>query len=224
MTRTEQHHTYSHLQSALTYLPTSQSSFHLRPKPKSIPKWIIKDNELFYYFLAGYCDSEGSWIITQHSKYDGKYKDIIFSLGACDKTVLEQIHQKLKEHGFNSHLYMVRKKGVYDKRICNLDLYRVMVTNRGSVVRLAKILLPISKHDDKRNAKLRIINYNKLYLKRKEAKRKKLGTVRVSCINCGHKKVWKNGYSYSMYKDKKYRRYKCPTCKHEFQRGLVCQQ
>lgn len=192
-------------------------------KSKTIPNWIMKNNELFYYFLAGYCDSEASWIITEHKKYDGRWKDLIFSLGTSDKKILQQIHQKLKEFGFNSHLYMVKKKGTENTIngiiIRNFDLYRVMMMSHKDVVKLAKILLPLSKHEDKQKAKLRIINYNEVNLKRKELKRKNLGTVKMLCIKCGHKKVWKNGYS--KYKDKKYTRYKCPLCKHEFQKGYV---
>ncbi len=207
------------------------SSFEfLIEKLKTIPNWILNNEKLFYSFLAGYCDSEGSWIITQHKKYNGKYKDLIFSLGTSDKIILDQIHQKLKELGFSSHLYMVRKKGTENTIngiiIRNLDLYRVMMSNRKSVVKLAKILLPLSKHADKQKAKLRIINYNKLNLKRKELKRKRLGTIKMPCIKCDHKKIWKNGYSYSKYRDKKYTRYKCPICKHEFQKGyvIICPQ
>lgn len=189
-------------------------------KPKSIPKWISNSEEAFFSFLAGYCDSEGSWIITQHKKYNGKYKDLIFSLGTCDKIILEDIHQKLKDLNFSSHLYMVRKKGIYGSRTCNFDLYRVMMANRKDVVRLAKSLLPYSMHENKRKAKERIINYHQKNMKNKLLKRKKLGTMKISCIKCGHGKVWKNGFSYSKYKDKKYLRYKCPICKNEFQKGV----
>ena len=193
------------------------SSFNfLVDKPKTIPDWILDDNELFYAFLAGYCDCEASWIITQHKKYDGKYKDLIFSLGTCDKAILEQIHQKLKELGFNVHLYMVREKGTYGDRVCNFDLYRVMISDRKSVVKLAEKLLPLSKHDEKIAAKLRIINYEKMNQKRKLLKRQKLGTVELTCIHCGHKKVWRNGFS--RHKDKRYPRYQCPICKKEFSR------
>src|SRR3989338_127409 len=85
----------------------------LTQKPKIIPSWIMKNNGLFYSFLAGYVDSEGSWIITHH---------------------------KLKELGYNSHFYLVRKKGTYGNRVCNFDLYRVMIMSHKDVVKLAETL------------------------------------------------------------------------------------
>ncbi|MFA4855204.1 MAG: LAGLIDADG family homing endonuclease [archaeon] len=188
-------------------------------KPKAIPEWILDSKELFYSFLAGYCDSEASWIITKHKKYGGRWKDLVFSLGTCDKTILEQINQKLKELGFNSHFYLVRRKGVYGTRICNLDLYRVMITSHKDVVKLAETLLPLSKHEEKQAAKLRIINYEKKNIKIKILKKKNLGTVNIECTNCGHKKVWRNGFK--KYKSTKYLRYKCPLCKREFEEGKI---
>ena len=166
--------------------------------------------------MAGYCDSEASWVITEHKRYEGKWKDLIFSLGTCDKTVLEQINKKLKELGFNSHLYLVRKKGIYGKMKCNFDLYRVMITKHKDIVKLAEALLPLSRHEDKRKAKLRVINYEKANDVKKLLKKKNLGTVKLECIHCKHKKVWRNGVK--KYKDKKYLRYKCPACKKEFQK------
>jgi len=196
------------------------SSFEfLVKKPESIPKWILSNEGSFLSFLTGYCDSEGSWIITQHKKYNGKWKDLTFSLGTCDKTVLEQIHQKLIELGFNSHIYMVRKKGVYGTRVCNYDLYRVMMSSHKDVVKLAKVLLPLSMHEDKQRAKLRIIDYNKENIKKKLLKRKLLGTVELPCPKCDHKKTWKDGFSRS--RDRKYQRYKCPACRLEFHKSTA---
>jgi predicted Zn-ribbon and HTH transcriptional regulator len=191
------------------------SSFNfLIEKPKIIPKWAIKNNGIFYSFLAGYADSEGSWIITQHTKYNGRWKDLVFSLGTCDKEVLEQIHCKLKELGFNSHFYLVRKKGVYGNRICNYDLYRVMMMNHKDVVRLAEILQPISLHEDKKRKQLEIIDYYQKNEQLKILKRQNLGTLKISCPKCNNSKAWKNGFS--KYNDKLYPRYKCAKCKKEF--------
>lgn len=186
-------------------------------KPKSIPNRILSNERSFYSFLAGYCDSEASWILTEHKKYAGKWKDLVFSLGSCDKTILKQINQKLKELDFNSHFYLVRKKGIYDTRNCNLDLYRVMIMKHKDIVRLASVLLPLSKHKEKQKAMLRLINYEKKNADKKIAKKKKLGTINMCCPNCGHRKVWRNGFK--KYKNTKYLRFKCPLCKKEFQRG-----
>lgn len=188
----------------------------LTNKPKQIPQWIIKNKNLFYHFLAGYVDSEGSWIITEHKKYNGRWKDLIFSLGSCDKKILEQIQQKLRQSGFNSHKYLVCKKGVYGAKLYNFDFFRVMITNHDDVAKLAKILLPLSKHEDKRRKMLGIIDYRLKSIKKKLIKKENLGTTKILCIRCGNKKVWKNGFS--KYKNKKYQRYKCPRCRKEFQK------
>lgn len=186
-------------------------------KPETIPDWILSDKKLFYSFLAGYCDCEASWIITDHKKYEGRWKDLVFSLGTCDKQILEQINAKLKELGFSSHLYLVRKKGIYGTRVCNLDLYRVMMMKHTDVVNLAETLLPLSKHADKKRAKLRLINYEKENTAIKLLKKKNRGTVNMQCTHCGNEKVWRNGFS--KWENTKYLRYKCPACKKEFQRG-----
>lgn len=186
-------------------------------KPKSIPAWVLSKDKLFHSFLAGYCDSEASWIITKHKKYNEKWRDLIFSLGTCDKTILEQINQKLKELGFNSHFYLVRRKDIYGERKCNLDLYRVMIMSHKDVVRLAEILLPLSKHEEKQKAQSRLIKYEKKNNERKLLKKKSLGTIKIACPNCGHKKVWRSGFK--KYKNMKYLRYKCPMCKKEFMKG-----
>jgi predicted RNA-binding Zn-ribbon protein involved in translation (DUF1610 family) len=173
-------------------------------KPLSIPSWILKDTNSFYSFLAGYADSEGSWVITEHKKYNGKYKDIFFSLGSCDKTILEQIHERLKELGFHSHLYLVRKAGVNTGiGICNFDLYRVMILRAKEVVKLAKILLPLSQHEEKKEDMLEIIALEPFF--------KRTSSIDVSCPLCGHEKLWRCGFIVS--KNKKYLRYRCPKCK-----------
>lgn len=174
-------------------------------KPKIIPDWILKDESLFYSFLAGYCDGEASWIITQHKKYEGRYKDLVFSLGTCDKDVLEQIHQKLKELGFRSHLYMVRKRGVYGERVCNFDLYRVMIHRVKDVIKLAKTLLPLSLHEEKRNKMLEIIKL--------ESSFKRALALEIPCPLCNYTKLWKLGFS--QYKNR-YQRYVCPSCRKNF--------
>lgn len=189
----------------------------LAEKNSSIPFWILQNNQLFYFFLAGYCDAEASWIVTEHKRYKGRWKDLVFSLGTCDKNILEQINQKLRDLGFNSHLYLVRRKGIYGTRVCNFDLYRVMMSNHDDIVRLAKILLSFSKHDDKKKAMMKVIDYRNDAIKKLLLKRQNSGTVKIQCIYCNHKKVWRNGFS--KYKNKKYRRYKCPQCKKEFQKS-----
>jgi hypothetical protein len=176
-------------------------------KPLSIPSWILEDTNLFYSFLAGYADGEGSWVITEHKKYNGKYKDIFFSLGSCDKTILEQIHERLKELGYHSHLYLVRKAGVNTSvGICNFDLYRVMILRVKEVIKLAKILLPLSHHEEKKKDMLEIIALEPFF--------KRTSSIDIPCPLCGYKKLWRCGFV--VLKNGKYLRYRCPKYKKYF--------
>jgi len=188
------------------YCFLNESFNFLIQKTQLIPDWILKNNSLFYSFLSGYVDSEGSWIITEHKKYDGKYKDLVFSLGTCDKVILEQVHRKLKELGFNSHFYLVRKAGVHTNiGICNFDLYRVMLMRAKDVIKLAKILLPLSKHEGKRDKILKIIELEPSF--------KRMLSPEIPCPLCNHKKIWRRGSGEGKIK---YQRYICPNCKKNF--------
>lgn len=172
-----------------------------------IPEWILKKEELFYSFLTGYVDSEGSWIITKHKRYKGKYKDVVFSLGSCDKIILEQIQKKLQELGFNSHLYLVRKMGTNTGMgVCHFDLYRVMIMRVKDVIRLAKILLPLTMHEKKRDKILKIIELEPLF--------KRTFSLEIKCPLCSYGKLWK--YGFWKYKENKYPRYICSKCKRYF--------
>ncbi|MDI6807292.1 MAG: LAGLIDADG family homing endonuclease [Candidatus Aenigmarchaeota archaeon] len=129
---------YAHLDSTFNFLIE---------KPVKIPEWIISNNGNFYSFLAGYADSEASWKIIKSHK---NAVNFIFYLATEDKEILEQLKEKLIELGFVVHLYLEKKKGtktnlgVYKK-----DLYALNIEKKAHVVRLAEILLPLSKHEDK---------------------------------------------------------------------------
>jgi len=189
------------------------SSFEfLINKLDKIPQWIIESDKHFFAFLAGYIDAEGSWIIANHRVKKWNYKDSIFSLGSCNKAILEQIHQKLKELGFNSHLYLTRKKGTKTQiGKYNSDFYRIRIYGK-NVEKLAKIILPIGLHEDKQKDMSNIIRLEK-------TKIEKLGTINIPCLYCNHKNVSKSG-SY-LYKNVRYQRYRCPICKKIFSEQTI---
>jgi len=179
----------------------------LLKKPEEISEWIISNNEYFFSFLAGYSDAEGSWIIANHTTKKGKSKDSIFNLGSCDKKILQQIHQKLQEIGFNPHLYLDREKGTSTQiGKYHSDFYRIRIYGK-NVAKLAEIILPFSHYENKQNRMKEIIEFEKMKIN-------SLGTVEIPCIHCNHKKVHKCG-SFS-YKNKKHKRYRCPICKKVF--------
>jgi transposase-like protein len=187
------------------------SSFDfLIKKLEEIPEWIMKTEEYFFSFLAGYVDAEGSWIIAKHKIKNLVYEDSIFNLGSCDKTIMQQIHQKLKELKFNSHLYLDRKAGTGTQLgKYHSDFYRIRIYGK-DVARLAKIISPLSNNENKQKRIMKIIELEKM----KEIKAKDLGTVEIPCLYCGYKKVSKHG-SY-FYKGRRFQRYKCPICKEIF--------
>jgi transposase-like protein len=129
---------------AYTYLDNTFK--FLLDKPSKLPKWIISGDK-FYSFLAGYVDAEGSW------KINKSHRDAInftFYIGSEDELILEQIRDRLTRDGFSAHLYLEKKKGQQSNLgSYNKDLYAVCIFRKTDVVRLAKILLPLSRHMDK---------------------------------------------------------------------------
>lgn len=176
-------------------------------KLEEIPEWIMKCDDYFFPFLAGYIDAEGSWMIVEHKIKKWKYKDSTLSLGSCDKIIIHQIHQKLKELGFKSNLYLSKKAGTSTQLgKYHSDFYRIRIYGK-NVVELAERLLPLSRHEDKQKRMREIITLGK-------TKIKSLGTVEIPCLFCSHKKVSKQGAYF--YKGIRYQRYRCPICKKVF--------
>jgi transposase-like protein len=190
-----------------TYCYLDLSFEFLIKKLDEIPEWVLKDDKLFSAFLSGYVDAEGSWIITEHKIKKWKYKDPMFSIKSCDKAVLHQIHQKLRELGFKAHIRLERKAGTSTQLgKYHSDLYRVVIYGK-DVAKLARVILPFSHHEDKQKKIRKIIELEK-------TKIEKLGTVEVPCIYCGRKKVSKHGGYF--YKGRRFQRYRCPICKEVF--------
>jgi len=207
-----------------TYIYLDSSFEFLVKKIEKMPEWVMNNNQNFFSFFAGYSDAEGSWIIANHKTKKGINKDSIFSLGSCDKEILQQIHQKLKELGFSSHLYLEKEKctktqlGEYSS-----DFYRIRIYGK-DVGKLANMTLPFIQHERKNKQALEIIELEKIKLEN-------LGTIGISCLYCNHKKVHKCS-SYG-YKGIRYKRYRCPICKKVFseqtikkfaKKGILCQQ
>lgn len=189
------------------------SSFEfLVEKLNEIPKVIMDNNEQFLSFLAGYSDAEGSWIIANNIQKVGKSKDSIFSLGSCDRIILNQIHQKLIEYGLNSHIYLSKKAGTSTKLgKYKEDFYRVRVYGKDAA-KLAGMTLPFIRHERKKELACEIIELEKMKIEN-------LGTVEIPCICCGRKRVSKRGGYF--YKGIRFQRYKCPTCKEVFSEQTI---
>ncbi len=131
------------------YCDLNESFSFLLEKPKEIPDWIMREDELFYRFLAAYADCEGSWKILRSHKDAIRF---VFQLGSQDREILYQITKKLSRLGFAPNLYLDAKAGMTQQgKKLNLDMYRIMLYRTEDVLRLITVLLPLSCHQEKRD-------------------------------------------------------------------------
>jgi transcriptional regulator with XRE-family HTH domain len=150
---------YTHVHAYLTnnesgseirvYCDLDKSFDFILKKPETIPRWILKDNKLFFAFLAGYMDAEGSWNILKNGKNSVRFT---FRIATEDRNILEQIKRKLKRLGFNAFLYLDTPKGsIKGKYKCEYtkDLYALWITSKTGILKLIKELLPLSHHSEK---------------------------------------------------------------------------
>lgn len=155
------------------------SSFRfLLTKRKKVPKWVMKREELFLNFLAGYIDAEGSFITRSGGT------SALFRLGSCDLLILQQIYKQLTLMGLKRlHLYKDRLAGsvtfirigvdkdrrrTKDKKcFLNKDYWRLELSEKKSLLLLLNLLEPYLRHKEKKGALLRakenIIWRNKKY-------------------------------------------------------------
>lgn len=129
------------------YSDLNQSFNFLLKKPLEIPSWILKNYNLFFSFLTGYADAEGCWHLSKNKKGCPIF---LFQLETGDKTILEQIKNKLEEFRLNTYFHLAKKKGSTDgfgKR--NKDIYVLRIHRKNDVIKLCKKLYPISCHEEK---------------------------------------------------------------------------
>ena len=118
-------------------------------KLKKIPNWIFDNHILFYAFLAGYADAEGSWILYRKNHGNGYYEKrmkVRFQILSGDKIILKELYKKLKFNDFDSKFRLSCKKGYHKS---NKDLYVLLLDKQQDCYKLAKILLAYSLHKEK---------------------------------------------------------------------------
>lgn len=129
------------------YCDLDESFKFLLEKPKEIPQWILDDKDLFYHFLAAYMDCEGMW---RAEKSHEKHTRFVFMVTNQDLGILKQIKNKLQSEGYIIHLYLKSKKGEeVDGHQLNKDTYDIILYQKEQILSLIKILLPLSKHEEK---------------------------------------------------------------------------
>jgi hypothetical protein len=118
----------------------------LLQKQMCIPNWATSNDKLFFNFLAGYADAEGCLSISHDKRY--RCFRFIFKIGSTDQLILSQITSRLNSLGYNTHLYLVRRAKI-DANPTKKEFYTLFLYTRKDVTRLARILLPLSQHEEK---------------------------------------------------------------------------
>jgi len=115
---------------------------------------VPAQQDLFLSFLAGYADAEGCWKIYGKRK---KFIELRFDLETQDIRILRKIKDKLEEFGFTPKLHLVKEKGTkIGQLILKKDMHRLSLYRRNEVVKLAKMLAPFIKHQEKKR-KVRLL-------------------------------------------------------------------
>lgn len=130
------------------YSDLNSSFDFILEKPQEIPDWILNNEEYFYAFLAAYMDCDGTWVILKSHENSVRF---VFRIATMDKYILRDLKDKLNELGLKSHLYLSQRAGTKNKegKKYNKDFYSLIIYRKSDVINLAKILLPLSKHDEK---------------------------------------------------------------------------
>ena len=116
----------------------------LLPKHTRIPKWIQSSDPNFFSFLAGYTDAEGNiGMMDERAR---------FRLRSCDKGILRDIHAGLNHRGIKSLFGLDRRAGTDTRGIkLNKDCWFVIINEKWALSRLFMILLPLLRHQKRKN-------------------------------------------------------------------------
>ena len=114
----------------------------LLPKKDIIEDWILKNDNCFIAFLAGYTDAEGNIQIHKNR--------LRIRIRSCDKNLLYLAHQKLNEMGIRSMYRLELLAGVYEHKKLNKDFWCLSINRQEDIIKLTKLILPHLKHMKKR--------------------------------------------------------------------------
>ncbi len=121
-----------------TYL--NNSFVFLLPKGDDAWDWLIKNEDAYSAFIAGYTDAEGNFILNQ-----GRAR---FKIDSYDYSILANISKWLMSQGINNKFRQINKIG--DPQGVNGqyhgDLWRLNVNDASSVENFIKCILPYLRH------------------------------------------------------------------------------
>ncbi len=130
------------------------------------PLRIPVDRKPFYEFVAGLSDSDGSWCLFA----DKGKTACAFMISSESKPLLLQLKERLEKESFHAYVYLDKRKnttktmhGVTRTREIKLtkDLWRLDIHRREEVRMLARRLLPLSRHSEKRRKMCLILDENR---------------------------------------------------------------
>lgn len=124
----------------------------LLPKKDHIEDWILKNENNFLEFLAGYIDAEGTFCV-------GKNK--VFSLSSQDKNIIHKIQIKIKTLGIECNIpTLVRKENEMDKNKVksNKDVWGLRIYKRDTLLKFIKLIEPFIRHRKRRKDMLNLKN------------------------------------------------------------------
>lgn len=120
----------------------NRSFSFLLPKKDYIEEWILRKNNYFKAFVAGYIDAEGNFILNQ-----GRAR---FKIDSYEKKILGQIKQKLGSFGLNVKLRLIYHSGQEvnpgSGYKLKKDLWRLNINEGRSLLRFISFLEPHLKH------------------------------------------------------------------------------
>ena len=122
----------------------------LIPKPNGPPS----ETRLLYVFIAGFGDSDGCWSASN----DYGKTTFSFNLTSRRRDLLGSIATALHKEGYHPHVYLSREKGTIkmvngrnETRAITLtdDTWTLVMKRKEDVKRLARNVLPYSRHQEK---------------------------------------------------------------------------
>lgn len=127
-------------------------------KDDEIPQWIQKNKQLFFSFLAGYSDAEGSFLIRK-GKPKNKIGFGVYEIGSQQKNIIIQIWKNLSEYRIQTPYPTISKKAGYTQPngiINNKDFWHLTIAKKDSVWKLIQEIESYIKHPNKVNELMRV--------------------------------------------------------------------
>ncbi|MBI2062415.1 MAG: hypothetical protein HYT64_01865 [Candidatus Yanofskybacteria bacterium] len=132
-------------------------SFLLDKSPDSY-KWVFKNKNTFFAFLAGFSDAEGCFFINKRGQAG-------LAIGNYDLGLLKRIQLSLKMYDILIPNFSVSyRKGMFGSNgyVSNGDYYTLHCSRKKFLLQILNLLKPYLKHPDKvKSAKLLMVNINK---------------------------------------------------------------